>query len=850
MDARTTDLELADVVLLDDATGVPADLIGGKAANLAVMLAAGLPVPPTAVVTTAAFRRAAALPPLAALLADVRNDPTRTDLSDDEIDAAFVAHGMTEDLADRIRAACETVAGEGPVAVRSSATTEDLGQASFAGQYRSVIDLSRHDDIVDAVVRVWASLWHRAPRLYRHLHGYDDDSVAMAVIVQAMVPAVRAGVVFTVNPEGPDDHLRIEDVDGLGEALVSGSITPHATVVGRDALATLPRELRTAAELAVRAERVFGEPQDVEWADDGGRVVLVQSRPITTPSTAETDDGFDSRVRSNRRYTTAGIAEMLPGVFPVLTWSTAAFMVEEAFRHAMDLLHALPATLVGPHGFVVRQRGRAALDLGHLTDVAEALPGGSADQVEQEYFGVSAGAGTNDRVPLGARVRHDLRVLASTWQARREEAVTTVAIEAVLDAPLEPGRLSDHDALALRSRLVDLGARATAAEFNIAAAAAASFRRLGDTLAHHLGEPAGAAWARRTTRSTAPTTTMATVAALRSRLDGASTVLDCDTWNEAATELRRIGQTTLADRILDGRRRAGCQRVVSGPTWDEAPDRYWHLVCDSAGAAADHDIRTDVDELERVLVARPGWNRTRVLTGQVVDIRRQHVRRLIRNTVDLLERREAAKASLLSLGGVIRRIDLELGARLVARGGLLRAEDVVHLHPVELTAALRSGDHPPLDEVLQRRRCVERWESDDELPLTFTGRPSPTPPTPPPGDRLDGWGASPGRHTGPVRYLAEPDETAVEPGDVVVAVRTDASWSPVFVRAAAVVVEQGGPLSHAAIVARELGLPAVVNVPGVVARLRHEPRQVTVDGDIGAVFVQSPDEPVGDEVVR
>ena len=115
----------------------------------------------------------------------------------------------------------------------------------------------------------------------------------------------------------------------------------------------------------------------------------------------------------------------------------------------------------------------------------------------------------------------------------------------------------------------------------------------------------------------------------------------------------------------------------------------------------------------------------------------------------------------------------------------------------------------------------------------------------PPGQQLRGWGASHGRHTGPVRVLTEPDDSMVERGDVVVARRTDAAWSPVFLKAGAIVVEQGGPLSHAAIVARELGLPAVVNVPGAVARLLAADVTVaSVDGDLGLVIIPVGSAPV------
>ncbi|MEL6890956.1 MAG: PEP/pyruvate-binding domain-containing protein [Actinomycetota bacterium] len=829
----------ASVVYLGGDRSPAPGMLGGKGANLAVMLRAGLPVPETAVITTSAFRRAVDQPALRTLLGQLRNDPARADISDDAIDDAFLAVGLPDALRRDALDARSSIAADLPVVVRSSATTEDLGGASFAGQYASFVGVEADDEVIDAILRVWASLWHRAPRLYRHVHGYDPSDVAMAVVLQPMIPAERAGVVFTVNPDGPADHLRIEYVDGLGEALVSGAVTPAATVVPRDDIDRLPDETRAAARLAMIAEDVFAVPQDVEWADDGERVVLVQSRAITTTSEAvDTDDGFDTEVHAQRRYTTAGIAEMLPGVFPVLTWSTAGYMVEEAFRHTMDTLDALPAELVDGGGFVVRQRGRAALDLGLLADVAESLPGGSASELEQQYFGTALDAVEVTHVPRLERIRHDVRVLASGQHARRDQAMTTVAIQTVLDTEVDPTELDDREALALRARLLDLGVRSTAAEFNVAAAAAAAFRRLGDILGQYLGDDAATSWARRATRHIGPTETMAAVASLGAEISAiGGAVTRHDAWSMARRTLIELGRQELADAIDVHRRRAGCQRVVGGATWDEQPDRYWHLVRDAPDLARDRAIDDDVADLERELVSLPGWTRRRWLTGQVVDIRRQLVRRLIQNTVDLLERREAAKSALLSLGGRIRRLDLELGERLTRRGLLLRADDVVHLQPIELADAILQGHAVGLDEVLRRRRCVERWRSDDELPLRFTGRPTARPAPVPTGDHLQGWGASPGRHSGPIRHLIEPDETLVEPGDVVVAVRTDASWSPVFLRAAAVIVEQGGPLSHAAIVARELGLPAVVNVPGVVAWLRDESGLVTVDGDHGMVYL-------------
>lgn len=833
---------------LDDALAS----LGGKASALDAMLRAGLPVPATAVVTTAAYRRAVERGAVRRLLTELRAAPAGTGPGADAIDAAFLAEGVPVDDRREVLAARARISPDGPIAVRSSATTEDLGGASFAGQYRSVIDVETDDEVIDAVARVWASLWHPAPRAYRLAHGIADDEAQMAVILQAMVPAVRSGVVFTIDPGGTPGHLRVEHVAGLGEALVSGAVTPEAAVVPR-AVPADAAEISEPARLALCSEHVFATPQDVEWASDGERTWLVQSRPITVGTSVELDDGFDTRVHAHRRYTTAGIGEMLPGVFPVLRWSTAAFMVEEAFRHVVGELGALPASLTGPFGFVVRLRGRAALDLDHLSEVATALPGGSAEDLEQQYFGVGGGAAEPEHVGWPARIRHDLRVLGSTRTARREQAITHEAIDVLLDTPVDLAAMSDRDLIARRSRLVDLGVRATIAEFAVATSAVAAFARLEAALQKHLGQSEGSRWAHRVssgTRSTPVLEAAGLLAAAIAPVDAA--VLGHESWADAAAALRGVGRDDLVERTIVTAHRSGCQRVVGGTTWDEELDRYWHLVRAPRPAGADPDGA--MTELERLLCSTPGWKRTRVLTGQFVDIRRQLIRRLGRDARSLLERRETAKADVLALGGLIRSLDLEIGGRLAARGALIHPSDVEHLHPRELREYIDEGSTTGIDLVLRRRRCIERWRSDDDLPVTFTGTPPRGDRAAPSGDRFDGWGASPGRHTGHVRYLSVPDEGSVRPGDVVVARRTDASWSPVFLRAAAIVVEEGGPLSHAAIVARELGLPAVVNVPGVVARLRDEPGPVTVDGDRGAVFIEGDDlddpDPVSTRVVR
>jgi pyruvate,water dikinase len=362
--------------------------------------------------------------------------------------------------------------------------------------------------------------------------------------------------------------------------------------------------------------------------------------------------------------------------------------------------------------------------------------------------------------------------------------VILAATEAVLeDRPALTG-MDDGDLLAYRRRLIDLGARAMTVELAVASAAVAAYRSLEATLAGHLGEQAAAAVAQRVT----------------------------------------TGAGARRDRSADT-----CRSVFAGPTWGESGGEPLppHVPRRAEREAARH-------ELEDELTGRPKWKRVRVLTGQVVDVRLHVLRRLIHDAADGLARREHVKAAVFAVGGEVRRVHLELGRRLTAAGILDVPEDVDLLRDAELSPSL-AGAPPAPAEVARRRRWMQQRQDEPPLPVRFTGTPTAQPVEVLRGDRWSGWAASPGRYTGRARVVTVPRPELLSPGEVLVAAATDAGWSPLFLRAGAIVVERGGPLSHAAIVARELGLPAVLNLAGATAGL--DGRLVTVDGDSGEVVV-------------
>ena len=297
-------------------------LAGGKAANLGELLRAGLPVPPGVCILTDAYRRVAAGAGLTAVLdrlaATPAADTTTLAALAGEARAAMLAAPVPDPVAHAVVDGYRRLGPDVPVAVRSSATAEDLPHASFAGQQDTYLNVVGPEAVLQAVRRCWASLWTDRAVAYRASNGIDPRTVALAVVLQRMVDAAVAGVLFTANPvTGRRGQAVIDASPGLGEAVVSGAVNPDHFVVDSATGAILERRLgdkkiliraqpgggtehverpgaagdacitddqvRALAALGDRVEAHYGAPQDTEWAiDAGGRLWLTQARPITT----------------------------------------------------------------------------------------------------------------------------------------------------------------------------------------------------------------------------------------------------------------------------------------------------------------------------------------------------------------------------------------------------------------------------------------------------------------------------------------------------------------------------------------------------------------------------------------
>jgi pyruvate,water dikinase len=268
----------ASVVFFDEEACLDVEVAGGKGASLAAMTAAGLPVPPGFVVRADALARS--------VEAERLRELARAQA---HVEAQALVRAAVPPI-EELTGAYERLGG-GSVAVRSSAAAEDSEAASFAGQQETYLEIEGAEAVAQHVVLCWASFFSERALFYRGHKGSLDD-LGMAVVVQRMVPAEKAGVLFTVDPvQRRRDRMIVEAVLGLGERLVAGEVTPDHYVVDRDGAvvrAVAPAGVLGEGELADLAavgrllEQHFGSPQDIEWAIAGGRVSLLQSRPVTT----------------------------------------------------------------------------------------------------------------------------------------------------------------------------------------------------------------------------------------------------------------------------------------------------------------------------------------------------------------------------------------------------------------------------------------------------------------------------------------------------------------------------------------------------------------------------------------
>ena len=870
-------------------------LAGGKGIGLGGLVRAGLPVPPGFVLNTAAYadfveanHLEAGIQELAALAPQA--PPQDYEEASRRIRALFSGGTMPAAIAAELGAAYGLLgAGDPAVAVRSSATAEDLPSASFAGQQETYLNVAGMEALAAAVTDCWASLWTARAMAYRAREGIGPDTVRLAVVVQPMIEADAAGVMFTANPaNGRRDQLVISAAWGLGESVVSGTVSTDDVVVEAGTGRVLsrrtadkqvmtvyaehgtreqpvPAERRhqpvlddnAAAELASYGTRImehFGAPQDIEWALAGSEFFILQSRPITAlpEPAADTPDTWPVPYPKGL-YFRASIVEQLPDPLSPLFADLIDGSVSRSLR-------ALLAEAVGKN--VIRED-----DVGLPTINGYAY-----------YYYRTSGMWRvmgKSLTAVRALVRGQAHMGVAGWREFSHPRYERV----IKDWSATPvAELSGEELLAGAQALLDAGTvyyTAVQSIIPVAATSEISFRAYYDKLVRRNGDPPAqtfllgydsepiraekslydlAAWARGLPGLAEALVNEPTAALVESQRTGLPPAgVDQARWRQWHARFEdHLGRFGHAVYNLD---------FVS-PVPADDPSALLETVKFYLQGQGN-----DPYERQRLSAARREEATSR-MTTRLAPKRRAVFLRLLRWAQNANPIREDALADVGLAWPLLRRMLFELGRRLVDSGVIAAPGDVFWLRHGELRSAVEFGlagpgapaavaitgaIRPVRAGVVEERKMLWRGQAKAAAPQLLPesrwmerafGAMMPAGPQDQAGDIIKGAGASSGRVTAPARVLSGPQDFAqMMPGDVLVARITTPAWTSLFTMASAVVTDVGGPLSHSSIVAREYGIPAVLGT-GVATQRLSSGQQIRVDGDAGTVTIERGPRPV------
>ena len=827
------------VAALDQCGATDIALVGGKAANLGELLRAGLPVPAGFVVTTDAYAQTAQRAKLSELFANPETTPQN-------LRRALLNTPMPQEISTAITATYLALGNDLPVAVRSSATAEDLPGAAFAGQQDTYLNVIGTAALLEAVSKCWASLFTDRAVDYRRQRQISPSDVRIAVVVQLMVSSDTAGVMFTADPvSGARDRIIIDAGAGLGESVVSGLVTPdhyvldasgklldwkpgrgevvirpslgggvtHQSVAADQSEATSSRATHPAdplldsvnlASLSAHASTIathFGRPQDIEWAIAAGKTWIVQARPMTAlPEPTAPLNAF-------RRLQGAILAEYLPvrpypldvttqiahGPANMMHEITNFFGLKGAFvdflREEDGVVIALvppsprptPRVLLAPAKLLYRalrfkpaQWSTDSRQTAFLTEVAD------LESLELHSLAWNKLLTVPARAMATQNYCRDLRIdyLPGSALALARMIVFTTLL----------GR---------RALIPDLlgGAQTRTEDSNQALAELAHLLRSDPEL-------------------------LALVAAL-----GSENITE-----QLGQDPRLAGFAAGLQGFLNeyGRRETTSPLLVSEPTLADSPGIVLGMVLALADAPATEDgISSKSASAHKRLLEHWFLRSARLSTLS---------QRLVHSAREAVAFREDTHFYFTAALPVLRASLLHIGERLQHAGILQNPEEVFHLRWSELTGISDPSLIPSGAAVLLRRAITTRSAKRAELSGVPMFDASVFFPTSQAGDALiTGTPAGSGSATGTARIIREAsDFEKLGPGEILVCPYTNPAWTPLFKRAAAVVVDTGSAASHAAIVAREYGIPAVMGT-GIGTTVITDGQKITVDGTHGRI---------------
>jgi len=872
----------------ESANSDPAE-VGGKGHNLGRLQRYGFPVPGWGVLTSRAYRDFLQFNKLeesihvtSGIRAEAVNDPANEKILEEirrKINEGQIPSIIRQELTENL---LKMKLLDKPVAVRSSATAEDSSKASFAGIHESFLNIKGPDHIERAIKNCYASLWTPRAVAYRRKMGFGDDNVAAAVVIMELIPAVSAGVAFSCDPHtGRRDRITINANFGLGESVVSGSVEPDEYLL--DSRILLPKiigkkigskkqctrsrsgngtELVSSGDcankqvlddnritelglLTLRVYEALGSGivhQDMEWAFDGNRFFVLQARPVTNLR----EPNFPEIAGQPVIWSNANLKDVMPQVQSTITWNLASCMLPRMMSANLQAAgyHVPPGI-----NWIRLYKGRGYFNLSAVQwgfyDSMGFMPGKT-----NEFFGghqpeIKVPAGN----PLGGR-KGMKRVLRQIYymlnilriQGAAERIFKDIREKADSWNQLNFSGMNENELISLLSQMrkkyvefgpsyMILGSSASVYIEMLARALDADFPGHGYSIANGL-----LAGTSEKITSAQHGYRLMELAQTAQRDDAARKYFMAEHFDPASfrNEIPAGSQFMIEfeEFLKDYGHRGIYESDIINPRWREDPGYLLENVRAELLSPGYADFRKAQAEkrkaVEKEIEEKLKWSFRRIKISFCVKQARKGA-----------EMREMARSVLVKPSESSRLVLQDIGRRLVEKGILNEKTDVYHCALPEIIDILAGyWDGSGLKILVEDRKRIREELSQLEPPDVIMDE-VPQPQTQhieAHGTVLSGLGVAAGSASGSARLILHPRENSkLLAGDVLVAPSTDPGWTPMFLRAKAVVMEVGGYLSHGAIVAREYGIPAVVNVPGVMKFLK-DGEQLTVDGDEGKVY--------------
>ena len=867
---------------------------GGKGANLGEMTTAGFPVPAGFVLTTRAYDAFVNTHDLQQQIVELAssvtlNEPRSGEGASTKIRELFLAAEIPADLVELLMAAHDKL-GSKAVAVRSSATAEDLPGASFAGQQETYLNVQGRDALLDAVRKCWASLWTPRAMAYRLRQRIEPENVKIAVVVQQLIPAEKAGILFTANPvNGQRDQLLINAAWGLGEAIVGGEVTPDTVILDKTTWGILSRETATKtvmtvrtklgteeqavpqvdqnrpvlsddmavslAKLGAKIEAHYNMPMDIEWAIVGGEITILQARPITSlpdPKPEPLQNVVWEPPAPNTIWMRRQIVEHMPEpLSPLFEDLYLRQGLTQSMEHLLKALTEISGAEFNfdamiPHGFAGTINGYA-----YTT--------GSFKMTWADFKGI---------LRIYARLFKFFNMEAFDW-----EGVVLPGYQALIQRWNATSLAEATD-----TELLDGIAEIATADsiYWFGSAKNLGFSRLLDPLFDKLLKSFFVRYA-------IPESRRASAVFLRG-FD--SKALDAQADLEALADMIR-GSAPMRNLVLNtapGQLMASlAENPDSKPVLDNIQhylEEYGHQIynLDFAEPTQSENplpillslkalVETMPEQNIRSRQARMAEERDALVTQteRALNPLSQLIFRPVwKWTKEYAPYRENVMFYMGAGWPTLRKMARELGQRLTSAGAIAASDDIYYLESSEIMAIIEANANeqqvPDFAQLVHERRAMREARKQltplPKVPERGSLKMGPFDlsmfdPTPsdsiPEGPTLDGFAVSTGQVTAPASVInSVADFDRMQPGSILVCTTTTPAWTPLFSQAIGLVTDVGGALAHGSIVAREYGIPAVMGT-GVATERIKTGMMLRVDGDAGTVTLVDEIDPAEEE---